>query len=91
MKKILVIMAVVLATVGGCSVNPYGIHNVEGYAVSEDSFNIGGEIFQIYDDVLEIGETYIITIDGKDTPSPEDDEILNYTDMETYELNGGRI
>lgn len=90
MKKILVIMAVVLATVGGCS-NPYGIHNVEGYAVSEDSFNIGGEIFQIYDDVMEVGETYIITMDGKGTPSPEDDEILNYEDLETYELNGGRI
>lgn len=89
MRKLLVIMAVVLATVGGCSVN--GIHNVEGYAVSEDSFNIGGEIFQIYDDVLEVGETYIITIDGKDTPSPEDDEILDYIDLETYELNGGRI
>ena len=91
MKKFLVIMAVVIATVGGCSVNPYGIHNVEGYAVSENSFNIGGEIFQIYDDALEVGETYIITIDGKDTPFPEDDEILNYVDLETYELNGGKI
>ena len=89
MRKLLVIMAVVLATVGGCSVN--GIHKVEGYAVSEDSFNIGGEIFQIYDDVLEVGETYIITIDGKDTVSPKDDEILDYEDLETYELNGGKI
>jgi hypothetical protein len=30
-------------------------------------------------------------MDGKDTPFPEDDEILDYMDLETYELNGGRI
>jgi hypothetical protein len=93
MKKILVIMAVALATVGGCTgcTNQYGIHETKGYAVNGTAFNIEGDIFEIYDDVLEAGETYIITTDGKDTPFPEDDEILNYMDLETYELNGGRI
>jgi hypothetical protein len=42
MKKILVIMAVALATVGGCTgcTNQYGIHETRGYAINGTAFNI---------------------------------------------------
>lgn len=93
MKKILAGMAIALAIAGGCTgcTNQYGIHETVGVAVTGTAFNIEGDIFEIYDDELIAGETYMIIIDGKDTPSPEDDEILNYADLETYELNGGKI
>ena len=89
MKKILALIATIAtaATLTSCRYIDTGIYETMGTAASATSFNINGEIFEIYADHLQQSETYIIILSDNGTPfNPVDDEILNYYDMETWEL-----
>ena len=90
MKKILATMitAAALATLTtSCKYIDTGIYETMGTAETKTSFNINGEIYEIYDDVLQPGETYYIILSDNASPlNPVDDEILNYYDLEVYEL-----
>ena len=89
MKKIIALIATIAtaATLTSCHYIDTGIYETMGTAASATSFNINGEIYEIYDDVLQQSETYIIILSDNGTPfNIYDDEILNYYDMEVYEL-----
>lgn len=89
MKKILALIATIAtaATLTSCHYIEPGIYQETGTAASETSFNINGEIYNIYDDVLQQSETYIIILSDNGSPFYiQDDEILNYYDLETWEL-----
>lgn len=89
MKKILTLIAAIAtaATMTSCQYIEPGIYETMGTAETPTAFNISGEIYEIYDDVLQPGETYIIILSDNASPfNPVDDEILNYYDLEVYEL-----
>lgn len=87
MKKIIALLALIATACTSCQYIQPGIYQETGTAASDTSFNINGEIFEIYADRLQPGETYIIILSDDGTPFYiEDDEILNYYDLETWEL-----
>ena len=87
MKKIIALLALIATACTSCHYIEPGIYQATGTAASATSFNISGEIYEIYDDILQPGETYIIILNDDNTPfNPVDDEILNYYDLETWEL-----
>lgn len=90
MKKIIAFIATIGALATACTSCHYiepGIYQETGTAETKTSFNINGEIFEIYADQLQTGETYIIILSDNSTPFYiQDDEILNYYDLETWEL-----
>ena len=89
MKKIIALIATIAtaATLTSCHYIEPGIYQTEGTATDTTTVNINGELYTIYDDILQPGETYIIILSDDNTPfNPVDDEILNYYDMEVYEL-----
>lgn len=89
MKKIIALIATIAtaATLTSCRYIDTGIYETMGTAETKTSFNISGEIYEIYDDVLQQSETYIIILSDNGTPfNIYDDEILNYYDLETWEL-----
>lgn len=87
MKKIIALLALIATACTSCRYIEPGIYQETGTAASDTSFNINGEIFEIYADRLQPGETYIIILSDNDTSFYiEDDEILNYYDLETWEL-----
>lgn len=89
MKKIIALIATIAtaATLTSCRYIEPGIYETMGTAETKTSFNIDGEIYNIYDDILQQSETYIIILSDNGTPfNIIDDEILNYYDMEVYEL-----
>ena len=87
MKKIIALFALIATACTSCTYIQPGIYQTEGTAETKTSFNINGEIYNIYDDVLQQSETYIIILSDNGTPfNIYDDEILNYYDLEVYEL-----
>ena len=87
MKKIIALLALITTACTSCRYIQPGIYQGTGTAANETSFNINGEIFEIYADRLQPGETYIIILSDNGTPfNIKDDEILNYYDLETWEL-----
>lgn len=87
MKKIIALLALIATACTSCHYIEPGIYQEAGTAASETSFNINGEIFEIYADRLQQSETYIIILSDNNTPFYiQDDEILNYYDLETWEL-----
>lgn len=89
MKKIIALIATIAtaATLTSCHYIEPGIYQETGTAETKTSFNINDEIFEIYADQLQTGETYIIILSDNNTPFYiYDDEILNYYDLEVYEL-----
>ena len=90
MKKIIAFIATLGALATACTSCHYiepGIYQETGTAASETSFNINGEIFEIYADRLQQSETYIIILSDNGSPFYiYDDEILNYYNLETWEL-----
>lgn len=87
MKKIIALIALIATACTSCTYIQPGIYQTEGTAETKTSFNINGEIYNIYDDVLQQSETYIIILSDNGTPfNIYDDEILNYYDLEVYEL-----
>lgn len=87
MKKIIVLLALIATACTSCTYIQPGIYQKTGTAASETSFNIDGEIFEIYADRLQQSETYIIILSDNGSPfNIYDDEILNYYDLETWEL-----
>ena len=87
MKKIIALLALIATACTSCQYIEPGIYQETGTAASETSFNINGEIYKIYADRLQPGETYIIILSDNGTPFYiQDDEILNYYDLETWEL-----
>lgn len=87
MKKIIVLLALIATACTSCHYIEPGIYQATGTAETKTSFNINGEIYNIYDDILQQSETYIIILSDNGTPfNIYDDEILNYYDMEVYEL-----
>lgn len=92
MKKIIVLLALIATACTSCHYIQPGIYQETGTAASATSFKIDGEIYNIYDDILQQSETYIIILSDNGTPfNPVDDEILNYYDLETWELMKGGI
>lgn len=94
MKKIIALIATIAtaATLTACRYTNPGIYETMGTAESVTSFNINGEIYEIYNDILQQSETYIIILSDNNTPfNIYDDEILNYYDLETWELMKGGI
>lgn len=87
MKKIIALLALIATACTSCHYIEPGIYQETGTAASETSFNINGEIFEIYADRLQQSETYIIILSDNGSPFYiYDDEILNYYDLETWEL-----
>ncbi len=89
MKKIFALIATIAtaAALTSCQYIQPGIYQETGTAAGETSFNINGEIYEIYADRLQPGETYIIILsDNGSMLNIQDDEILNYYDLETWEL-----
>ena len=87
MKKIIVLFALIATACTSCTYIQPGIYQAEGTAETKTSFNINGEIYEIYNDRLQPGETYIIILSDNGSPFYiYDDEILNYYDLETWEL-----
>ena len=95
MKKILTTLITVIITATlttSCRYIDSGIYETTGTAASPTTFNIDGELYSIYDDTLQQGEIYIIILSDNASPfNPVDDEILNYYDLETWELMKGGI
>lgn len=89
MKKIIALITAIAtaATLTSCQYIKPGIYQATGTAASATTFNINNEIYEIYADRLQPGETYIIILSDNGTPfNIYDDEILNYYDLETWEL-----
>ena len=71
MKKIIAFIATLGALATACTSCHYiepGIYQETGTAASETSFNINGEIFEIYADRLQQSETYIIILSDNGSP-----------------------
>lgn len=90
MKKIIATLAAIATAITLTSCRAYtadGIYQTTGTAASTTEFIINDNAYAIYDDTLQPGETYIIILSDNDTMlNVEDDEILNYYDLETWEL-----
>ena len=89
MKKIIATLAALATAIltTSCTYIKPGIYQTTGTAASATEFIINDNVYAIYDDVLQPGETYIIILSDNDTIlNIEDDEILNYYDLETWEL-----
>lgn len=85
MKKIIALLAsIALMTAHTAPATGDGYREVEAVATAADVLTLDdGETIRLYNgDRLSIGETYILLIDDLN-----DGELLNYTDIETYELN----
>lgn len=58
------------------------IIQVPAVATSSDCFTLDdGKTIRVYNDVLQVGESYIVTLDIINDLEP-----INYMDLETYEL-----
>lgn len=87
MKKIIALLALIATACTSCQYIEPGIYQETGTAASETSFIINDNIYEIYADRLQQSETYIIILSDNGTPFyVYDDEILNYYDLETWEL-----
>lgn len=87
MKKIIALLALIATACTSCQYIQPGIYQETGTAANETSFIINDQIYRIYADRLQPGETYIIILSDNGTISNlQDDEILNYYDLETWEL-----
>lgn len=87
MKKIIALLALIATACTSCQYIQPGIYQETGTAASETSFIINDNIYEIYADRLQQSETYIIILSDNSTPFYiYDDEILNYYDLETWEL-----
>lgn len=92
MKKIIALLALIATACTSCQYIEPGIYQETGTAASETSFIINNNIYEIYADRLQQSETYIIILSDNNTPFYiYDDEILNYYDLETWELMKGGI
>lgn len=85
MKKLMILLCLALAIMTGNTntlTNDYKI--ITATADTANSFILDdGSIITLYnDDTLILNETYVLLIDPVN-----DNEILNYDDLETYELN----
>lgn len=85
MKKLMILLCLALAIMTGNTntlTNDYKI--ITATADTTNSFILDdGSIITLYnDDTLILNETYVLLIDPVN-----DNEILNYDDLETYELN----
>lgn len=82
MKKILAFVLACFCSASAASAAGDGYKEIIATAAAPDAFTLPeGSTIQIYNDVLMVNETYIILIDVYN-----DNEILNYFDLETYEL-----
>lgn len=87
MKKIIALLALIATACTSCQYIQPGIYQETGTAASETSFIINDNIYEIYADRLQQSETYIIILSDNGSPFYiYDDEILNYYDLETWEL-----
>ena len=87
MKKIIALLALIATACTSCHYIEPGIYQETGTAASETSFIINDNVYEIYADRLQQSETYIIILSDNGTPFYiVDDEILNYYDLETWEL-----
>lgn len=87
MKKIIALLALIATACTSCQYIQPGIYQETGTAANETSFIVNDNIYEIYADRLQPSETYIIILSDNGTPFYiEDDEILNYYDLETWEL-----
>lgn len=87
MKKIIALLALIATACTSCQYIQPGIYQAVGQAASETSFIINNQVYRIYADRLQPGETYIIILsDNGSLLNIQDDEILNYYDLETWEL-----
>lgn len=85
MKKIIALLAsIALMTAHTAPATGDGYRETEAVATAADVLTLdNGETIRLYNgDRLSIGETYILLLDPVN-----DDELLNYWDLETYELN----
>lgn len=84
MKKIIALLAsIALMTAHTAPATGDGYREAEAVATAADVLTLDdGEQIRLYNgDRLSIGETYILLLDPVN-----DDELLNYWDLETYEL-----
>ena len=87
MKRIIALLAIASIMAGQNSKNAPtagdGYKNIIAVATSADVLTTeDGQKIKLYNnDVLSVGETYILLIDKYN-----DNELLNYTDLESYEL-----
>jgi hypothetical protein len=82
MKKILAFVLACFCSASAAPAVSDGYKELFVIATAPDVFMLPeGSTIQIYNDVLMVNETYIILIDVYN-----DNEILNYFDLETYEL-----
>lgn len=85
MKKILAFVLACFCSASAASAAGDGYKELFVTATAPDAFTLPeGSTIQIYNDDLMVNETYIILIDVYN-----DNEILNYFDLETYELMKG--
>ncbi len=87
MKKFLILLTIAAFIAGQNATNKQqnetGYKYIEAVATSADVLTLNdGEQVQLYNgDLLSVSETYILMIDPVN-----DNELLNYWDLETYEL-----
>lgn len=92
MKKIIALLVLIATACTSCQYIEPGIYQETGTAANETSFIVNDNIYEIYADRLQPGETYIIILSDNNTLFYiYDDEILNYYDLETWELMKGGI
>lgn len=88
MKRIIALLALASFLAGQNAKNAPrtgdGYREAEAVATAADVLTLdNGETIRLYNgDRLTVGETYILLLDDLN-----DGELLNYTDIETYELN----
>ena len=88
MKRIIALLALASFLAGQNAKNTPpagdGYREAEAVATAADVLTLdNGETIRLYNgDRLTVGETYILLLDDLN-----DGELLNYTDIETYELN----
>jgi hypothetical protein len=85
MKKIIALLAsIALMTAHTAPATGDGYREAEAVATAADVLTLdNGETIRLYNgDRLTVGETYILLLDDLN-----DGELLDYTDIETYELN----
>lgn len=87
MKRLVILLFIAAFTAG----KNHAIQNtpefitVPAVATSSDCFTLeNGKEIKVYNDTLQVNETYIITLD-----IVNDFEPINYIDLEVYELENG--
>jgi hypothetical protein len=83
MKKIIACFFAFLLSLSSVPETGNGYIKIDAIATAPDVFTLpDGSTIKIYSDVLQLNESYILLID-----TLNDNEVLNYWDFETYELN----